>query len=119
MSARNHALTLPQSAGTVSITPVLRKAVMAVSLRVPEGMKQRIAKLVVARETNAHAFMLEAIREKLDAEEAQAAFHSEAQRRLSRMKKTGKAIPADQVFEYLRARVRGEPVKRPKARRLP
>ena len=90
---------------------------MAVSLRVPADMKQRIAKLVVARDTSAHAFMLEAIREKLDAEEAQAGFHAEAQRRLARMKKTGKGIPAEEVFEYLRARVRGEPVKRPKARK--
>jgi predicted transcriptional regulator len=92
---------------------------MPVSLRVPPEMAQRIAKLVVSKDTNAHAFMLEAIREKLDAEEARAAFHAEAERRLAEMKKTGKGIPADEVFDYLRARARGKAAKRPKARRLP
>ena len=91
---------------------------MAISLRLPADMKQRIENLVVRRNTNAHAFMLEAIREKVDAEEAQAAFHAEAQQRLARMKKSNKGIPAEEVFEYLRARVRGESTKRPRARRL-
>ena len=91
---------------------------MAVSLRVPPDVTQRIAKLVVAKDTNAHAFMLEAIREKLDAEEARAALFAEATRRLASMKKTGKGIPADEVFDYLRARARGEKAKRPKARKL-
>ncbi|MEW5743004.1 MAG: hypothetical protein AB1938_29075 [Myxococcota bacterium] len=36
------------------------------------SVAQRIAKLVVSKDTSAHAFMLEAIREKLDAEEARA-----------------------------------------------
>lgn len=91
---------------------------MPVSLRVPEEIAQRIAKLVDAQDTSAHAFMLEAIREKLDAEEAQAAFVAEAERRLTRMKKTGKGIPAEEVFDYLSARARGEKVKRPRARKI-
>lgn len=90
---------------------------MAVSLRLPVSLAQRIAKLVAVRDTSAHAFMLEAIREKLDAEEAQAALQAEAQRRLARMKATGRGIPAEEVFEYLRARVSGEKVRRPRARK--
>jgi predicted transcriptional regulator len=92
---------------------------MPVSLRVPVEMARRIAKMADAMETSAHAFMLEAIKEKLDAEEVQVAFRAEAERRLASMKKTGQGIPADEVFDYLRARIRGEKVKRPKARRLP
>ena len=90
---------------------------MPVSLRVPVEMSERIARLAVAKDTSARAFMLEAIREKLDAEEAQAAFQAEAEHRLAGMKRTGKAVPAEEVFDYLRARVRGERVKRPKARK--
>ena len=90
---------------------------MAVSLRVSVGMTQRIARLVVAQDSNAHAFMLEAIREKVEAEEAQASFHAEAEHRLAAMKKSGKGIPAEEVFEYLRARARGEKAKRPRARK--
>ncbi len=91
---------------------------MAVSLRLPADIAKRVAKLVGARDTSAHAFMLEAIREKIEAEEAQAAFQAEAQRRLARMKRTGKGIPADEVFEYLRARARGERAPRPRARKV-
>jgi predicted transcriptional regulator len=92
---------------------------MAVSLRVSEELKKRLARLAEARDTTAHALMLEAIREKLDAEEARAAFHAEAKRRLARMKKAGLAIPATEVFEYLEARARGRVVARPKTRNTP
>lgn len=91
---------------------------MPVSLRLPPELSKRIEKLVDAKQTNAHAFMLEAIREKLDAEEAQVEFEAEARRRLDRMKKTGKGVPANEVFEYLHARVSGAKVARPRARKL-
>lgn len=81
-------------------------------------MAKRIARLIVARGTTAHAFMIKAIEEKLDTEETQAAFLAEAQRRLAGMKKSGKGIPADEAFDYLRAQVRSGKAKRPKARRL-
>lgn len=80
-------------------------------------MERRIARLAQAKATSAHAFMLEAIQEKVDAEEAREAFHAEAERRLARMKRTGKGIPAEEVFDYLRARALGEKAKRPKARK--
>ena len=92
---------------------------MAVSLRVSEDLKKRLARLAASRDTTAHALMLEAIREKLDAEEARAAFHAEGGRRLARMKKTSAGIPAREVFDYLEARARGRVAARPKARRLP
>jgi predicted transcriptional regulator len=91
---------------------------MAVSLRVSDKMKRRIARLAARQETTPHALMLDAIREKLEAEEARAAFHAEAKRRLARMKKSGKGIPADEVFEYLRRRAEGGNPVRPAARRI-
>ena len=91
---------------------------MAVSLRVPEQVKRRIAKLARRRNTTPHALMLEAISEKVEAEEARAVFHAEANRRLKNMKKTGLGIPADEVFEYLQQRAKGRPAARPKARKL-
>ena len=51
--------------------------------------------------------MVDAIREKLEAAEARAAFHGEARRRLVRMKKSGRGIPAREVFAYLEKRARG------------
>jgi len=91
---------------------------MAVSLRIPEKIKRRVEKLARARDTTAHAFMVGAIEERLQAEETRAAYHAEATTRLARMKKTGKGIPADEVFDYLRERVQGKSVARPKARKI-
>ncbi len=91
---------------------------MAVSLRVPDDVKRRVAKLAESQEMTAHGFMLKAIREKLEAEEARAAFHAEARRRLARMKKSGRGIPASEVFDYLRDRAKGGKPSRPKARRI-
>ena len=91
---------------------------MAVSLRIPEEIKKRVEKLAQARDTTAHAFMVGAIEERLLAEETRAEYHAEATTRLSRMKKTGKGIPAAEVFDYLRERVQGKPAARPKARKI-
>lgn len=91
---------------------------MAVSLRVPDEVKARVEKLAQAQDTTAHAFMVEAIREKVEAGEARAAFHAEAKRRLARMKKSGTGIPADEVHDYLAQRAQGKAAERPKARRI-
>ena len=91
---------------------------MAVSLRVPEDLKKRIAKLAKTQGVTPQGFMLEAIREKLKAEEARAAFHDEAKRRLARMKKTGVGIPAKEVFEYLQQRGEGNTATRPRVRKI-
>jgi predicted transcriptional regulator len=91
---------------------------MAVSLRLPEDVKKRVAKLAKAQDVTPHGFMLDAIREKLEAEEARAAFHADARRRLARMKKSGTGIPAEEVFEYLTQRAEGKPAVRPKSRKV-
>jgi predicted transcriptional regulator len=91
---------------------------MAVSLRLPDAVKRRIAKLARQQDVTPHGFMLEAIREKVEAEEARAAFLAEAQRRLARMKKAGTGIPADEAFEYLQRRAAGERAERPKPRKI-
>ncbi len=91
---------------------------MAVSLRIPEEIKKRVEKLAQERDTTAHAFMVGAIEERLLVEETRAEYHAEATARLSQMKKTGKGIPAAEVFDYLRKRVQGKPVARPKVRKI-
>jgi predicted transcriptional regulator len=91
---------------------------MAVSLRLPDAYKRRIARLAKARTTTPHALMLEAIGEKLDAEEARAEMLSQARRRLARMRRSGAGIPAHEVFAYLEARALGKPAVRPRARKL-
>lgn len=91
---------------------------MAVSLRVPPEVKRKVARLAEAQDTTSHAFMLEAIQDKVEADEARAAFHAEGRRRLARMKRSGLGIPADEVFAYLEQRALGKPAPRPKPRRI-
>lgn len=91
---------------------------MPISLRLPDDVKKRVVKLAEARDTTAHAFMLEAIREKLEAEEVRAVFHAEAERRLARMKKSRRGLHATEVFDYLDARAHGKTRRRPKPRRI-
>ncbi len=91
---------------------------MAVSLRIPEKTKQRVERLARARDTTAHAFMVTAIEERLVAEEERATFLAEAEKRAAEFRKTGKGIPVEEVFDYLRKRVQGKPAARPKARKL-
>ena len=91
---------------------------MAVSLRLPEKTKQRVERLARKRDTTAHAFMVAAIEARLAAEEARAAFHAEGERRLQQIKASGMAIPATEVFDYLRKRVQGKVAVRPKPRKI-
>ena len=91
---------------------------MAVSLRVPPEVKKKVDRLAGVQDTTSHAFMLEAIREKVDADEAREAFHAEARRRLARMKRTGLGIPADEVLAYFRDRAAGRNPRRPKPRKI-
>lgn len=91
---------------------------MTISLRLPPEMKKKVAKLAQALDTTAHAFMLAAIREKVEAEAARAEFHAEGKRRLARMKRSGLGIPAHEVFDYMEQRALGKPAVRPKPRRI-
>lgn len=80
-------------------------------------MKHRVQKAAASQHSTPHAFMLEAISEKLDADEARASFLAEAERRLSEYTRHPRGFPADRVFEYLEKRLRGESPKRPTPRR--
>ena len=55
---------------------------------------------------------------KLQAEEAGEALLAEAKVRLARMRSTGAAIPATEVFSDLEKRARGLVAARPRARKL-
>ena len=91
---------------------------MAVSLRVPDDMKKRLDDLARAQQTTPHALMLAAVREKLDTEEARAAFIAEGRRRLASMKKSGLGIPAEDVLGYFRELAAGGKPSRPKPRKI-
>lgn len=91
---------------------------MTVSLRISENIKRRVERLARRNHTTPHAFMIGAIEERVRFEETRAAFHVEAANRLEHMNRTGKGIPATEVFDYVRDRVQGNPAARPKVRNI-
>jgi predicted transcriptional regulator len=90
--------------------------VMAVSttLKLPEPLKSRIAPLAEAAGKSPHAWMIEALEERVVQSEAYAAFMAEALEADREMTETGLAYAADDVFAFFREKVAGRPAKLPK-----
>lgn len=88
------------------------------TLKLPEELKARIAPLAEATGKSPHAWMIEALEEHVVKSEAYAEFLAEALQAEKQMLETGEAFDADDVFTYLRDKVAGRPVKRPKPTKL-
>ncbi len=91
---------------------------MPVSLRIPDDVKRRVERLAADLDSTAHAFMLEAIRGRVEAEEARAEFRAQAEQRLVEMKRAKVGVPAGEVFTWLDAHAAGKKTKTPRPRRL-
>ena len=88
------------------------------TLKLPEELKSRIAPLAEAAGKSPHAWMIEALEERVVQSEAYTAFIAEALEAEKQMLETGEAFDADDVFAYLRDKVAGRPVKHPKLIKL-
>ncbi len=88
------------------------------TIRIPEKMKARIARIAKKSGTTAHAFILEAIAQKTEMAERYAAFHKEADERYAEFVETGMAVGSDAMKAYARARAAGRPAARPVARKV-
>ena len=88
------------------------------TLKLPEPLKARIAPLAEAAGKSPHAWMVEALEERVAQSEAYATFIAEALEAEREMLETDEAYDADDVFSYLRDKVAGRPAKRPKPVKL-
>ena len=88
------------------------------TLKLPEQLKARITPLAEAAGKSPHAWMIEALEERVVQSEAYAAFVAEALEAEKQMLESGEAFDADDVFAYLRDKVAGRPVKHPKPIKL-
>ena len=88
------------------------------TLKLPEALKARIAPLAEATGKTPHAWMIEALEERVVQSEAYTTFVAEALEAEKQMLETGEAFDADEVFAYLRDKVAGRAVKRPKPVKL-
>ena len=84
------------------------------TLKLPEQLKARIAPLAEATGKSPHAWMIEALEERVVHSEAYAEFMAEALEADREMTETGEGYAAEDVHAYLRAIIAGEHATRPK-----
>jgi predicted transcriptional regulator len=88
------------------------------TLKLPEPLKARIAPLAEAAGKSPHAWMIEALEERVEQSEAYAAFMAEALEADRQMTETGEGYDADEVHAYLKAVVAGKTPEFPKPVKL-
>ena len=88
------------------------------TIRLPQDLKERIARAAERAGVSAHSFILEAIAEKAAQEEASSDFHATAETRFETIAASGKTVSWVEMRQYLEQRVTGKKAVRPKARKL-
>ena len=86
------------------------------TIRIDEALKARVAVAAERAGKSAHAFIVEAIAETVERQEAEADFHRIADERWAGIQATGKTIGWDEARAYLRARAAGQRPRKPAAR---
>jgi predicted transcriptional regulator len=88
------------------------------TIRLPQALKERVARAAERAGTTTHGFILEAIAEKANQEELRAEFQDTAERRYAAIVASGKTVPWTEMRRYLERRVAGKKSVRPKPRAL-
>ena len=88
----------------------------ATSLKLPEDLKRRIARLAASAGQTPHAFMVDALAREAERSELRARFAADAAESEREALESGKAYPLDVAFKYLESRVAGKKARQPRAR---
>lgn len=88
------------------------------TIRIPDELKARLARLAEHEGTSTHSLILDAIVEKADALERRQSFHEEALARLARMEESGMGVEWDDMKRYLDACMAGEDAPPPVSKRF-
>jgi predicted transcriptional regulator len=91
-------------------------AMSTTSLKLPQEVKQLAQAAAKHQGISTHSFMVEAIRTAATAAEQRAAFVAAALEAEAEFAGTGKGYAAQEVHAWLKARAKGKPVAKPKAR---
>ena len=97
---------------------MLGLAMSTTTIRLPQDLKERIARAAERAGTTAHGFMIEAIVEKAEQDERRSEFQDTAERRYAGIVASGKAVPWSEMLTYLERRVTGKKPARPKPKTL-
>jgi len=88
----------------------------ATSLKLPDDLKRRIARLAASSGQTPHAFMVDALAREAQRSELRQQFAAEAAESEREAIDSGKAHSLDATFDYLAARIGGKNPRRPRAR---
>ena len=88
------------------------------TIRLPQHLKERIARAAERAGTTAHSYILEAIAEKAEQDERRREFEDTAERRYAGIAASGKTVPWKEMRRYLERRMTGKKIARPKPRTL-
>ena len=88
----------------------------ATSLKLPDDLKRRIARLAASTGQTPHAFMVDALAREAQRSELRQRFAAEAAESESEALDSGKAHSLDATFDYLAARIGGKNPRRPRPR---
>ncbi len=84
------------------------------SLKLPEHLKEKVAGLASGVAQTPHAYMVEAISQKVERDEKRQAFLRSAQESIRDFKRTGIAYRHEDVERWLLAKLAGKRVRKPK-----
>lgn len=86
------------------------------TIRLDDEMKNRINAAAAQVGKTAHAFILDALAQKVEQVEQDNAFHALADERWARIRATGKTVAWDDAKAYLVAKANGEKPRKPAAK---
>src|SRR5437763_4675955 len=88
------------------------------SVKLPDETKARLDRLAAEEGSTPHAVMVGAIEAELTRREQRRSFIADALQARDEMMASGKAYDGEEFLAYMRAKMRGEKVKRPPLRSL-
>lgn len=88
------------------------------TIRLPDDMKDRVARAAERAGMTSHALILDAIAERVDAEERRNEFQDTAEKRYAEIVASGETIPWSEMRTYLEDRLSGKKPIRPSSRKL-
>jgi predicted transcriptional regulator len=88
------------------------------TIRLPQHLKERVARAARRSGATAHGFILEAIAEKAEQEEQRAEFMDTAEQRYAEIIASGKTVSWKEMRRYLKRRLAGAKAARPRSRQI-
>jgi predicted transcriptional regulator len=88
------------------------------TIRMPEDLKERVARAAERAGTTSHAFILDAVAEKVGETEQRNTLYDVAQQRYAQIIASGETIPWSEMRDYLTERAAGSAPPGPRPRKL-